>query len=677
MEDRNVIRIAIMGGTSCGKSTFMNALFTKQYSDMKIRRTTMLPQIYIETNNIEDCADVKDIYKINQKINNDIVNGEVKLTNENCIPIPHFVPKINGFIDIPDNVFLEVYDIPGLDDGETKPIYFKWINDNFHKFDLIFFIVDIERALNTSDERDILNLIADNISKNPELNIELVTLVNKCDDMFYKDDMIPSSYFSFGKTEQKVSENTLCMDEEYTEMFDQIREVLKKTSIEKQVKLGKYKFPISAEDAFIYRMYKDNPTATLDIKFVNKFGINEHGKSKWKKMEPDQKIKFIESYFDDLNEDEFCSRLDYTGLNHVIKTVDKQILHRKRQLEILIGRFKKDINNEDFVNINITLNDTNNEILINKYKKFINRIKDIDETYDSNNMDLVINSFKSHMHKFVIYIELNNTNKNDIIRLEQYKHIINNFKDELDMDILNIKTPITTSEQKWKDNMNIKKDSVNWTFSELFGKLSKLFSNLQNNFYKEQINDMYSDVYENFPHNLKAKLNEAKDNGYKHMDELIDKALDNIIDCPKTSSSGPMICYETFGNEIFNNLLIYICCEVAENYSYDKIIKYYEKYLINIYYYLELKIGNDPSGIPYDCYCILLDDYLVNEYCDCEISSEFYYNLKIINKSYMNNKHINYREIIDYNDYFKNADNILNNIKFYGNLRLNIAPTID
>ena len=35
---------------------------------------------------------------------------------------------------------------------------------------------------------------------------------------------------------------------------------------------------------FIYRMYKNNPNIQLDPRLSNKFGINEVGKSKWKKM---------------------------------------------------------------------------------------------------------------------------------------------------------------------------------------------------------------------------------------------------------------------------------------------------------------------------------------------------------------------------------------------------------
>ena len=53
MSHRNEINIAIIGTVSAGKSTLMNTLFTNQYSDMKIKRTTMQPQVYYEVNDLE------------------------------------------------------------------------------------------------------------------------------------------------------------------------------------------------------------------------------------------------------------------------------------------------------------------------------------------------------------------------------------------------------------------------------------------------------------------------------------------------------------------------------------------------------------------------------------------------------------------------------------------------
>lgn len=52
MNTRQQINVAIIGAVSAGKSTLLNALFVEQYSDMKIKRTTMAPQVYHETKKI-------------------------------------------------------------------------------------------------------------------------------------------------------------------------------------------------------------------------------------------------------------------------------------------------------------------------------------------------------------------------------------------------------------------------------------------------------------------------------------------------------------------------------------------------------------------------------------------------------------------------------------------------
>ena len=62
------INIIIIGPVSVGKSTLTNLLFVEQYSDMKIKRTTAVPQIYTETDNIEG-FDFKNILEKNRQRN--------------------------------------------------------------------------------------------------------------------------------------------------------------------------------------------------------------------------------------------------------------------------------------------------------------------------------------------------------------------------------------------------------------------------------------------------------------------------------------------------------------------------------------------------------------------------------------------------------------------------------
>lgn len=197
----------------------------------------------------------------------------------------HFVPRIKNFVELNKHIYFSVYDIPGLNDAHTKDVYFQYVKNNFHKFDIVVYIIDVKSGLNTSDEIDILNMIVDQIEINRKRNLiqKLIVVVNKCDD--YNE------------------------DEEIREMYKQVENTIaSKTdgrNIEYQI------FPLSCEDAYMYRMIKTNPDFKLDDKYYNKIGINEYGKKAWNKKGVDKidlirkeikarKIEPIKSGFDNI-----------------------------------------------------------------------------------------------------------------------------------------------------------------------------------------------------------------------------------------------------------------------------------------------------------------------------------------------------------------------------------------
>ena len=55
--------------------------------------------------------------------------------------------------------------------------------------------------------------------------------------------------------------------------------------------------PLSAADTFVYRMLHNNPYVELDMKLLQKFGINEVGKRKWSKLNDNEKKCFIPWHF--------------------------------------------------------------------------------------------------------------------------------------------------------------------------------------------------------------------------------------------------------------------------------------------------------------------------------------------------------------------------------------------
>ena len=107
-EDRNQINIAILGAVSAGKSTLLNSVFSETYSQCKIIRTTMVPQVYYEFSNKKRCKDLIQSIRIqNENINKKIreMNKET-LTQEDIKEVNYIVPKVQGFTELEKKVFL-------------------------------------------------------------------------------------------------------------------------------------------------------------------------------------------------------------------------------------------------------------------------------------------------------------------------------------------------------------------------------------------------------------------------------------------------------------------------------------------------------------------------------------------------------------------------------------------
>ena len=139
------INFGIIGCVSSGKSTLLNSLFCDTYSDMKIKRTTMIPQVYQCDPKIQkNKAYAKEIRKQNEEINKKIIEqteNKTALTIQDCYEIVYKVPPIENFIKLPSNINVAIFDIPGLNDSQTKNTYFQYLNQNFYKFDLSFNLI--------------------------------------------------------------------------------------------------------------------------------------------------------------------------------------------------------------------------------------------------------------------------------------------------------------------------------------------------------------------------------------------------------------------------------------------------------------------------------------------------------------------------------------------------------
>lgn len=368
------INFGIIGCVSSGKSTLLNSLFCDTYSDMKIKRTTMIPQVYQCDPKIEkNKTYAKEIRKQNEEINKKFIEqteNKKALTIEDCYEKVYKLPPIENFIKLPSNINAAIFDIPGLNDSQTKNIYFQYLNQNFYKFDYILFVIDIQSALNTSDEMDILKLIKQNIldiKKKYNKDIKLLVVCNKCDDMEVND-----------KGELELYEPEL------EEMYDQIITILK-NELSNIIKYDTIKY--SAQNTYIYRMVADNKS--LDLKDLDKIGRDQFGSENWREFKKgsteEELITILKKKIN------FTVKLTKTGYAGLIEKINKSLtsipeilLSKVNVIEDIILKKEKEFNKVNTI--------------FNNIYSYIKEIKSISKDID---IDKILTNIKEFWHNIL------------------------------------------------------------------------------------------------------------------------------------------------------------------------------------------------------------------------------------------------------------------------------------
>ena len=260
------INLCFVGGVSTGKSTVLNGVFCEELTQCKIKRTTMWPTVYVENETIQDIS-TEEIYKIISEKNKEIIEmteSGKKIDSGDYKELVFNVGKLD--INILENSYVNVYDIPGLNDARTKDIYYDYLDTNFHKFNLFVFMVDIHSGLNTSDEMDMLRFIINNTKdqfQRNKRNIYTLIIVNKADDMQTEEDS-----------------DKLEITGELKEMFEQVENTVKEEFAKSGLKDNVIGIiPLCAIDAYLYRMVKKHGKSfKLSPEQILKIGVNENGK---------------------------------------------------------------------------------------------------------------------------------------------------------------------------------------------------------------------------------------------------------------------------------------------------------------------------------------------------------------------------------------------------------------
>lgn len=375
--NRNQINIALVGAVSAGKSTLLNTIFAKTYSHCKIKRTTMTPQIYYEYDGKSPKKTSKAVKEENRIINERYIKkteSGVAATIDDIKETNYIVPKIYNFTTLAKDVYLSVYDIPGLNDAKTQELYFQYLETNFYKFDIILFVVDINSALNTSGEVEILTKIISNCKRNYEqfgVHNKLIVMANKCDEMSLDDN------------------GDLQLEEEHLEMFEQITTQVSQTVNDIFPQLEYETCPISSEDSYIYRILEQNPDTELDMKYLNKFGYMEFGRTRWNKLSEEKKKTQIKKL---MSEWDMESTLNITGFNGFRETLNQYLSPKNQKIFVsnhIIYELKQ-ITNNTKIDINDEMKQFHN--YYQKFKELNRRI--------SCGIDVIV-IFTEHMTTFL------------------------------------------------------------------------------------------------------------------------------------------------------------------------------------------------------------------------------------------------------------------------------------
>lgn len=257
------INIAIIGFTSVGKSTFVNALCKKQCSETGIQPTTTVSHIYVYSPK----NDSDKYYQLTELISN-------------------------------KNIKIKLYDLPGIDDLKT----YEWVKNNINMFNIIIFMTDINKALHNNDEVEIFENIVKLIAGT---NIKMICLINKCDDIFYDAEL----------------HDLIIEEKEIEDIYVNSNLVLDKI-IKKYNTNNIYPFiPICAENSFIYSVLYDGNISELNPIYLTRLCKNEFGKTKWNMTSQEEKLYIYQHIMEYIGLDS----IDNTEFNHV-KQIIKSII---------------------------------------------------------------------------------------------------------------------------------------------------------------------------------------------------------------------------------------------------------------------------------------------------------------------------------------------------------------
>jgi GTPase Era involved in 16S rRNA processing len=639
------INIAILGPVSAGKSTFFNSLYSNTCSDMKRKKTTMLPQIYkiFKDTKLVDSTDT--IYNKNKESNEKILklreNGQFNVDTD-FVELVHHIAPIPDFISIPDkDTNYAILDMPGLNCGGDT-LYYDYIKKISKTIDIYLLVFDINSGLNTTDEINILQLVVEQIQKNSNGYIHI--LINKCDDIQFDGEKIELG------------------DEELNELYERCIETINKhcQKIMDKVSIS----PLCSSKLYIYRGVKNN-ISMIDENQLDNIIRNECGKQELKKLEDcSKKRKFISGLIKKNQTSLYDDWMNNTGYNMFIKCIDKIM---QNYSDIIFYHINNDIlklndipkDNNYFDTIYSNVSEINLRIKkANKYSKD----KKTPE-YLTNNLNIVNNGLNNYL------IQGQNTYSGSTIeivnlflqKIDEYYFLIKN---------LFVSNPMEKSKNALKDkrfNLLCEKLKNNFDYDIFFELL------LENILHDELFIDSITNTFSKSPDDFKniIKLLEKHPEKYSNITiyKYIEIGLNKKIEFNSFKENLEILLnFKSDDLNLISKIIITYLQNMLREQSllplyYDywiKINSYDIKCSCNKIQFIFMKINLFIS----DCVGILCDGYGVNSNSDfiefekyTEISDIMKSILDLLSKNY--NIKNNVAELLDFDNNESISENII------------------
>jgi GTPase SAR1 family protein len=336
LDTSECITVAVVGPVSCGKTSFLSMIADKLIGSISKQRSTMTTTVYRGTdayNSKTYTKQVEDIHTTDKLLRDKAyaTPGALSTNLANAMQ--------NNIVDIPrmalfklhSSATVQLVDIPGLNDSSTKELYFEHLESIFQHFSMVMLIFDINGAMNTDDEMQILLKVvelAKQVYESTGLVQQLFVVANKCDEMTYD------------ATNEQLQFTDAEDDQLYRQLVSRVESVIGR----EHPALRWEMIRISAENSFIYNKCKSRANANesstfgfltdsqapaaenglasqYEKKYKDKLGVFEHGK-KWHRLNATEQDAYLK---DTLTPETIAKSLQESGYETLRKQLDAHL----------------------------------------------------------------------------------------------------------------------------------------------------------------------------------------------------------------------------------------------------------------------------------------------------------------------------------------------------------------